>query len=416
MCFFQRTSFPTAIAHIDCNAFFASVEQVYHPALAHHPVAVSGMGGSCVITASYEARQQGIGTGMPIWEARKLCPQLVVVPADFRHYQLFHHKFLNIVAAFSPHLEAASIDECYVDLKGLKRLYRTSYRQICLQIKETVKTKLGISVSIGLAPTKTLAKIASNYRKPDGLTVVDGHDIPDFLARLPLEKVKGLGTNSRALLAKRGIQTPLEFVHCDPSVMRSLLGKIGVEMQLELRGFSMRPLQPIAPPPQSLSRTRSFRPTDSQPVIYRQLLENLSLAFWHLRNRRLKSGQIIVMLRDKNYRVYGAEIILADKISSDLAILRQVRQNFLKIYQAGQIYRSSGVICTNLQEEEQIPPQLFPEGPETRQQISLFEKIDGLNEKYGFQTVMLGGTVKKKLPTPPPPLEKLSTPFLGSVN
>lgn len=416
MCFFQRTSFPTAIAHIDCNAFFASVEQVYRPELRDKPIAVSGMGGSCVITASYQARKCGIGTGLPVWEARKLCPQLIIIPADFRHYLHFHQKFLQIVATFSPAIEAASIDECYLDLKGLRRLHRCSYEQICLRIKESVKAQLGITVSIGLSPTKALSKIASNHRKPDGMTVIGGKDIAAFLRQLPLEKIKGLGPNSRALLSKKGIHTPLEFVHTDAEEMRRLLGKPGVEMQQELRGYSVRAVTTEPPIPKSLSRTRSFRPTSAGHEIYRHLLDNLSLAFWHLRNRQLKSDQLIVMLRDYDYKTYGAEILLPDRISSELAVLRQVRQAFLQIYRSGKTYRSSGIICNSLRAERLIPPRLFPDEIETRAQSSLFEQIDRINGKFGSRTVVLGGTLKKDAAPKDEILNQLSTPFLGPVS
>lgn len=166
MCFFQRTSFPTAIAHIDCNAFFASVEQVYRPELRDKPIAVSGMGGSCVITASYQARKCGIGTGLPVWEARKLCPQLIIIPADFRHYLHFHQKFLQIVATFSPAIEAASIDECYLDLKGLRRLHRCSYEQICLGSRRASKHSWALRYPSGYHPPKPFPKSPATIASP----------------------------------------------------------------------------------------------------------------------------------------------------------------------------------------------------------------------------------------------------------
>ncbi len=413
MCFFQRTSFPNAIGHIDCNAFFASVEQAYNPKLKGKPVLVVGMGGSCVITASYEARKYNISIGTPIWEAKKICPQAIVIPGDFRHYMIFHQKFLEIIREFTPDVEAASIDECYIDLKGLRRLHRKSYPQICFDMKETIKKKLGISVSIGLSTSKMLAKTASNYKKPDGLTVVRGKDIEKFLKIIPINKIKGIGHNTRALLHKQGINTTMQFVTAPPDKIKKLLGKLGNEMQLELRGHSMRPINTEHPLPKSLARTRSFTLTSNKDIIHQELIKNLSLAFWHLRKKKLKTKNVTIMLRTKDYKVYGEEIKVPEDLNCDLSIVKEINQAFERLYRPNSPYRSSGIITSKLSHEDHIPPTLFPNELETTGQISLFEKIDQINEKYGTSTVGLGttfkGQAKKDI------FSKLDMPFLGEA-
>ena len=414
MCFFQRSSFPNAIAHIDCNAFFASVEQAYNPALLGKPLLVAGMGGSCVITASYEARKLNIGTGMPVWEAKKLCPQAIVIPGNFRHYLLFHQKFLQIVGEFTPEIEAASIDECYIDLKGLRRLYRKPYAAICRDIQSAVKNRLGIGVSIGLSTSKVLAKVASNYKKPNGLTVVSGKDIEKFLKIISIDKIKGLGTNSRSLLAKQGIRTTMEFVTAPQERIKKLLGKPGLEMQLELRGFSVRPVITEIALPKSLARTRSFSLTTDKKLIYQELLKNLALAFWHLRKRKLKTRQLTLMLRTREYKVYGAEIRLPEDLNCEGAIMKLVREAFERLYRPGTEYRSSGVISTGLRLEEYIPPKLFPNELETSAQISLFDNIDRLNAKFGDAAIVLGSTISRQ-PVRGDTLTKLNLPYLGQT-
>ncbi len=414
MCFFQRTSFPTAIAHIDCNAFFASVEEAYTPAYRGKPLLVAGMGASCVITANYAARKFNIGTGTPVWEARKICPQAIIVPANFRRYMLFHQNFLKIIAEFTPDIEAASIDECYIDLKGLRRLYRKSYAAICGDIQAAIKSRLGIGVSIGLSTSKVLAKVASNYKKPNGLTVVSGKDIEKFLRIIPIEKIKGLGTNSRALLAKQGIDTTMKFVTAPPDQIKKLLGKPGLEMQLELRGFSVRPVNTETPLPKSLARTRSFTVTSDRQIIYQELLKNLALAFWHLRKRKLKTNLLTLMLRTRDYKTYGEEIRLPEDLNCEGAIVGAVKQGFERLYRSGWQYRSSGIITTGLRPEDMIPPKLFPNELETDQQLSLFEKIDRINDKYGAETIALAGG--KKISGGPAGPEKLNLPFLGTAH
>jgi DNA polymerase-4/DNA polymerase V len=413
MCFFQRTSFPTAIAHIDCNAFFASVEEAYNPSYRGKPLLVAGMGASCVITASYAARKYHISTGTPVWEARKICPEAIVVPADFRKYLLYHQNFLKIIGEFTPDIEAASIDECYIDLKGLRRLYRKPYAAICQDIQAAIKSRLGIGVSIGLSTSKVLAKVASNYKKPNGLTVVSGKDIEKFLRLIPIDKIKGLGTNSRALLAKQGINTTMEFVLAPPDRIQKLLGKPGVEMQLELRGFSVRPVVTESALPKSLARTRSFTVTRDRSAIYRELLKNLALAFWHLRKSKLKTSHVTLMLRTRDYKTYGEEIRLPEDLNCEGAIVGAVKKAFEKLYQPGWEYRSSGIITTSLRHEDNIPLKLFPNELETDKQLSLFEKIDRINDKYGALSISMAGAVIS--PPDPDRLEKLNLPFLGRV-
>lgn len=409
----HHLSYPTAIAHLDCNAFFASVEQAYNPKLKGQPILVTGMGGACVITASYEARKYYIKTGTTLWDARKICPQAIVIPANFKRYLLFNRNLIQIVREFTPDVEEASIDECYLDLKGLRRLYRKSYADICFEIKETIKNRLGITVSIGLSTSKALAKTASNFKKPDGLTVVGAKDIEDFLAQIPLKDIKGIGHSTLALLNKKGITTPLEFTHTDPKLIQSWLGKTGWELQSDLQGHYTRKIQTEPIIPKSLARTRSFKVTQDKEFLYQEILKNLSLTFWHLRKQKLKTTFITLMLRDRDYRTYGQEIRLTEELNSEIVILSHFRLAFERLYQPGISYRSSGVITTALEYEPEIPPQLFSKELETNQQISLFAKIDQINQKYGPYSLALSPVARYK--NTKSDLSKLYLPFIGTV-
>jgi DNA polymerase-4/DNA polymerase V len=410
----NRISYPAAIAHIDCNAFFASVEEAYDPTLKGKPVLVTGIGGGCVITANYEARKYNINIGTTIWEAKKICPQAVIVPSNFKRYLLYNRNFLNIIRQFTPDVEEASIDECYIDLKGLRRLYRKPYAAICLDIKETIKKQLGISVSIGLSTSKALAKTASNFQKPDALTVVSAKDIEKFLAKIELGAIKGFGRNTQALLHKQGIHTPLNFIHQSPEYIKKILGKSGLEMQMELQGHSVRPVKTEVSLPKSLARTRSFKLTNNKIFIYQEILKNLSIAFWHLRKKKLKTTHLTLMLRSQDYKTYGQEIKLPEELNSEIAILQLFQQAFDHLYQSGILYRSSGVITTSLSHEDYIPPKLFPNQLETNQQISLFAKIDQINQKHGPYSIALAPIIQYK--SPHSDFSKLYLPFIGTVN
>jgi nucleotidyltransferase/DNA polymerase involved in DNA repair len=410
----NRISYPTAIAHIDCNAFFASVEQAYDPTLKGKPVLVAGIGGGCVITASYEARKYNIHIGTTVWEAKKICPEAIVVHGNFKRYLLYNRNLIEIIRSFTPDVEEASIDECYIDLKGLRRLYKKPYEAICLDIKETIKKRLGITVSIGLSNSKVLAKTASNFKKPDGLTVVTAKDIEKFLAQRELSDIKGFGHNTRALLHKQGIHTPLDFIKQTPEFIKSFLGKIGWEMYMELQGHSVRPVKTESALPKSLARTRSFQVTTDKEFIYQEILKNLSMAFWHLRKKKLKTNYLTLMLRGKDYKTYGEEIKLPEELNSEIAILQLFRNAFNRLYQPGWLYRSSGVITTVLEHEDYIPPRLFPKELETNQQISLFSQIDRINQKYGPYSIAIAPTVHYRNSSSD--LSKLYLPFIGTVN
>lgn len=410
----NRISYPAAIAHVDCNAFFASVEQAYDPTLKGKPVLVAGIGGGCVITASYEARKYNIHIGTTVWEAKKICPQAIVVKGNFKRYLLYNRNLIEILREFTPDVEEASIDECYLDLKGLRKLYRKPYSAICHDIKETIKSRLGISVSIGLSTSKALAKTASNFKKPDAVTVVGAKDIEKFLAKVQLKDIKGVGHNTLALLNKQGIHTPLEFANASPVHIKNILGKTGWELQAELQGKNIRKVKTEKELPKSLARTRSFKVSRDKEFIYQQILKNLSMAFWHLRKKKLKTSFITLMLRGQDYKTYGQEIKIPEEINAEIPLLHSFRQAYEKLYQPNLLYRSSGIITTMLDHEDYLPPKLFPNELETSAQTSLFSKIDLINKKHGAFSIALATTGQYKNNSND--LSKLYLPFIGVVN
>lgn len=407
-------SFHNAIAHIDCNAFFASVEQAYNPKLKGKPVLVTGMGGGCIIASSYEAKKFNLNIGTTTWQAKKVCPDAIIVPANFKRYQIYNRNLMSILSKYSPDIEPASIDECYMDLKGLRRLFRKPYDQICQDIKEEVKAKLGITVSIGLSTTKLLAKIASNYKKPDGLTVVTGKDIKNFLSGIKLNQVKGFGSNTLALLNKQGIYTPIEFLKTSPEKIKKILGKTGLEMQMELSGFSIKTVNSKSNTPKSLARTRSFKVTTDKNFIYQALLKNLTLAFWHLRRKNLKTSYVSIMLRTKEYKTYGYDIKLTEELNSELAIIKAVNNAFEKTFQPGWLYRSTGIITGLLEKEADIAPRLLPNELETNQQISLFQHLDQITQKHGNNSIRIARIVQDTASQDP--LKRLYLPYIGVAN
>src|ERR1700752_1826783 len=184
-------SFPRAILHIDGDVFFASCEQSRAPELCGKLV-VTGKECGIAASMSYEAKAKGVMRGMRLFEVKKLCPDAVILPSDYETYSLLSQRMFAIVRRYTPDVEEYSIDECFADLTGLRRPLRMSYQDMAQQIKKDLDTELGFTFSVGLAPTKVVAKIASKWEKPSGFTAIPGKRIHLYLQDLPVEKVWGI--------------------------------------------------------------------------------------------------------------------------------------------------------------------------------------------------------------------------------
>src|SRR6266508_3895364 len=208
------------ILHADLDAFYASVEQLLDPLLRGKPIAV---GGGVVLAASYEARAFGVRSGMPGRRARQLCPDLIFVGGHFDEYQRFGDAAIKVLSDFTPSIERVSIDEAFADVAGCTHLFG-SPAEIATTVRARVRAELGLPMSIGVARTKHLAKIASQVAKPDGLVVVDPETELEFLHELPVALMWGVGPATEARLAKIGITTIGRLAECSPQSVERLLG------------------------------------------------------------------------------------------------------------------------------------------------------------------------------------------------
>ena len=211
---------PATILHADLDAFYASVEQLFDPTLRGRPVAV---GGGVVLAASYEARAFGVRSGMAGWRARQLCPRLRFVGGHFRDYQRLGDQVVDVFRDYTPMVERISIDEAFLDVAGSIRLFGPP-ASIASLIRRRVRDEVGLAVSIGVARTKHLAKIASQVAKPDGLVLVEPAAEREFLDPLPVELVWGVGPVTRERLASVGIRTVGELAASGTSVLQGLVG------------------------------------------------------------------------------------------------------------------------------------------------------------------------------------------------
>jgi len=218
------------ILHADLDAFYASVEQLLDPSLRGKPVAV---GGGVVLAASYEAKSFGVSSGMSGRRARDLCPQLIFVGGHFQDYQRLGDAAIQVLSDFTPLVERISIDEAFADVAGCTHLFG-SPPEIATAVRRRVRAELGLPISIGVARTKHLAKIASQVAKPDGLVVVDPETELDFLHKLPVELMWGVGPVTRARLAEIGVHTIEQLAKIPGCSLERILGRIAGEKLMAL--------------------------------------------------------------------------------------------------------------------------------------------------------------------------------------
>lgn len=383
---------PKAYAHIDCDAFFASVEQSLDPTLKGKPV-ITGKERGIAASMNYEAKRRGVTRGMRLFEVKKVCPDAVILPNDYETYSLVSKRLFGIIRRFTPDVEEYSIDEAYAELSGLRRLYHGSYEFIARQIKEAVESELGITVSVGLSLTKSLAKICSKENKPAGFTCVKGYDLHHYLKTLPTERVCGFGPSSTALLAKHGVFTVYDFVMRPEAFARKLLGKIGGELWHELRGDAVYGIAGPQADPASISKVKTFTPpSNDRDFVRAQLLRNVESAFIKLRRHKLRAGSLGIHLTTYDFRGSGAEARLSRPTASTLDAMQFAGELFDEFFDPKLRYRRSGVWLARLEPDREAQFDLFEDPVRVASRNRVSKVIDEVNGLYGKHTLHVGAT------------------------
>ncbi len=390
---FSLRSWPRAILHIDGDAFFTSCEEAIHPELKGKPVITGGERG-IVACASYAAKRLGIRRGVPLHEAKRICPALVILPSDYETYSLFSRRMFNILRRFTPQVEEYSIDEAFADLSGMRRALRASYEAIGLKIQGEIARELGITVSAGLSLTKVLAKIASKHRKPAGFTMIPGREIAAFLEGMPVEKVWGIGPATTEYLSKMGIRTALGFARLPERTVRERFTKPGIETWLELRGESVFPVLPEEKSSYtSISKTKTFAPpTTDRDYLFAHLLRNLESACIKARRYDLAPRRIAAFLKKQNFDTEGREAKLSRPSAHPLELSGLLRGLFNGMVKRHENYRATGVVLLDLVRNEPLQYSLFEDPLKAEKIRELYDAVDSLSGKYGKHTLHLGGS------------------------
>lgn len=390
---FNIHSWPRAIVHIDGDAFFTSCEEAIHPELRGKPLITGGERG-IVACASYAAKRIGVKRGVPLHEARKMCPGLIVLPSDYETYSLFSRRLFAVMRRFTPDVEEYSIDEAFADITGMRRALKASYEDIALQMKKEIERELGITVSVGLSITKVLAKVASKHQKPSGMTVIRGREIAQYLSDLPVEKVWGIGPATTSYLAKLGIRTALAFAQTSEDTVRRKFTKPGVEIWRELRGESVYPVTSEEKSTYaSISKTKTFAPpTSDTDYLFAQLMRNMESACIKARRYNLAPKKIVVFLKKQNFDSAGSEAALSRPCACPLEFSDVVRDLFNACYRPREQYRATGVILLDLIADGNVQYTLFDDPVQAEKIKDVYTVADELAEKFGKHAVHLGST------------------------
>lgn len=381
-----------AIALVDCDSFFASCEQLVNPSLINKPVVVMSNNDGCIVARSKEAKELGVKMGMPVFQAKKLYPNIYYISGNLALYGDISSRVMHVLRSFTPDIEIYSIDEAFLDLTGLRRLYKKSYLEIAEDIKTEVKNKVGVSVSVGISLTKTLAKLATQKAKGNkGFYRIGFRSINDELKKTDLIDIWGLGINTVSLLNKYYLHTAYDFTVQNDSWIDKILGKKGLEIKKELLGTSIYPINTKFEQPKSIQKTSSFSAFTSEPdFIINSLHYHVHRGCKKLRTINLKTETVGIMLRTKTFNVLTVANLLIHPSNWEFEIFPVVDEMFKEIYVPNVLYRSSGIYFSNLKTSKEEQLSIFDSTEHKIANENLAKTWDSLENKYGRDIIYTG--------------------------
>ncbi len=386
-------------ALVDCDNFYVSCERLFNPSLEGRAVIVLSNNDGCVVARSQEAKKLGIAMGAPYFQIKQLCERLkvAVYSSNYALYGDLSQRVMHILGNIAEDIEIYSIDEAFLTFSSKSPI---ELLEICREVRRKIKKWVGINVSIGIAPTKTLAKVATSFAKKNGQGIYGIGSKPEMILKnFPVEDVWGVGSSTRAKLAARGITTAWEFQMQDPLSIRKLMGVVGERMLWELRGVSCLPLERVAAK-KSISKSRSFgKILTLQTDISEALSTYVNTACVKLRQQKSCTQAICVYLElaidySSNVPYTGprqhSTIITFDFPTNDTPqIINAAKRGLTYLFREGLRYKKCGVVLLDLMPEARVAPDLFSNKiDKKRQQVA--EVFDNLNSRFGKNTLFYG--------------------------
>ncbi|MCH8555641.1 MAG: DNA polymerase IV [Schleiferiaceae bacterium] len=393
-----------SVVHMDLDTFFVSVERLLNSALVGRPVLIGGASGrSVVASCSYEARQFGIHSAMPMKLARRLCPEAIIVRGDFEQYSKFSRLVTDIIKDNVPVYEKSSIDEFYLDLTGMDRFFGCF--QYAKELRQRIIKESGLPISLGISQNKTVSKVATGEAKPAGQLKIDVGSERAFLAPLSVRKIPMIGKETGKTLSEMGVQKVLTLQQIPPEILQRVFGKPGIDMWRKAHGIDNTPVKPYSEQKSLSAETTFDHDTIDTALLHAVLVGLTEKLAAKLRYKNKLTSVVTVKLRYSNFQTFTRQMRVS-YTAADHHLLPVVKQLFDRLYERRMLIRLVGVSFGGLVSgSHQI--HLFDD---TEERIRLYQAMDHLNQRWGKHLVhravsIRTASVEKSAPkgsSPPP--------------
>ncbi|WP_316861660.1 DNA polymerase IV [uncultured Cohaesibacter sp.] len=384
------------IAHIDCDSFYASVEKRDNPDIRDKPVIIGGAQRGVVATACYIARIRGVKSAMPMFQAKKLCPDAIIIRPNMKKYSAVGKEIRAAMQALTPLVEPLSIDEAFLDLSGTEKLHHAYPALTLARFAQHIEQEIGITVSVGLSHNKFLAKIASDFEKPRGFSIIGKEETIRFLKDKPVSMIWGVGKVSQKKLAQDGYHTIGQLQTADAAELASHYGSLGLRLAKLAHGKDDRSVSPDEETKSISAETtfsRDLSEADEILPILRRMSEETSR---RAKKAKLAGRTITLKLKDNQFKSITRSRSLSDPTQLADRLYSVGKDLLLKELPKGKHYRLIGIGISELHSDDFAdPPDLVDLDASKR--ASAEKAIDRLSEKFGSKIVELGLTLKGKL-------------------
>jgi DNA polymerase-4 len=376
------------IMHLDMDAFFASVEQADHPEYRGKPVIVGGAERGVVCAASYEARRYGIHSAMPAFQAKKLCPDGIYLPVRMSRYKEVSRSVMTILSEISPLVERVSIDEAFVDITGTEEL-RGPARQLAEEVKARVFSTTSVTCSVGVAPNRFLAKIASDFNKPDGLTIIEEEGVSLFLEKLPVKKMPGVGRRTAEELKNLGIVFAGDILKLPAHFWIKKFGKWGKRLFEKAQGIDNSPVEPYSDP-KSISAEETFpADIDSLAELEKMLMIQCEEVGRELRDSGLQGRTVTLKLKYSDFRTITRSRTLSEPFDSTHVLFDTASRLLRELRLAGKVRLIGAGVSNFYSGFRQL--KIIPERDRRRHE-SVDRALDRIHERFGADAIKRGRT------------------------
>ena len=384
--------------HADGDSFFVACELSVHPELKGKPVIV-GADRGIAVAMSMEAKKLGVTRGMPVFQIKKLYPQVVILSHHFDLYEDIAKRLHQILSSYFTDIEVYSIDECFALVQPSEVKYFGGAEKLMSELKNEIEQTLGVTYSLGLARTKALSKLASKLEKPNGLVMLLSQDAENrALKATSIDDIWGIGRKTVPLLRKLGLETAYDFVNLPKNKLKDFSAPVAV-LQKELAGEQILNVENNVDPrdQKSIQSTATFRPPSTDmKIIWREIAENAEEACKNARELHLVCNKISFFVKTSEFKYFFDEVKMEEYTSDPGVILNAIESKVLKLLPKRQRIRSTGVILHNLIREEETPLDLFGKQEKVLKNLVIEETADKIRKKFGKDVIKRLSSLRKQ--------------------